>query len=46
MLPTERFAGRTPVNRLGPLDKRFQAEDIGIEPSHVHIDAGSLEVMD
>ena len=45
MLP-ERFAGGTPVDRLGPPDERLQAEDIGIEPSRIHIDNGSSEVMD
>ena len=46
MLPTERFAGGTPVDRPDPLDERLQAEDIGIEPSRVHIKTGSSEVMD
>ena len=46
MLPTERFAGGTPVNRLGPLDECLQAEDFGTEPSRVHIDTGSSEIMD
>ena len=46
MLPTERFAGRTLVNWPGPLDEHLRAEDIRIEPSRVHIDTGSSEVMD
>ena len=46
MLPTECFTSRTLVNRLGPPDECLQAEDIGIEPSHVHINTGSSEVMD
>ena len=50
MLPTERFAGRTPVHRpvdrLGPPDECLRAEDIGTEPSRIHINTGSSEVMD
>ena len=46
MLPTERFTGGTLVNRPGPPDECLQAEDFGTEPSHVHIDTGSSEIMD
>ena len=46
MLPTEHFTGGTPVNRPGPPDGCLRAEDFGTEPSRVHIDTGSSEIMD
>ena len=46
MLPTELFAGGTPVDWPGPPDECLRAEDFGTEPSHVHIDTGSSEIMD
>ena len=46
MLPTEHFASRTLVDRPDPPDECLQAEDIGIEPSCVHIETRSSEVMD
>ena len=46
MLPTECFTGGTLVNWLGPPDECLQAEDFGTEPSRVHIDTGSSEIMD
>ena len=46
MLPTERFASGTLVDRPDPPDEHLQAEDIGIEPSRIHIETGSSEVMD
>ena len=46
MLPTEHFAGGTLVNQLGPPDECLRAEDFGTEPSCIHIDTRSSEIMD
>ena len=46
MLPTECFAGGTPVNWLDPPDECLRAQDIEIEPSRIHIETGSSEIMD
>ena len=46
MLPTECFTGGTPFNWPGPPDECLRAEDFGTEPSRVHINTGSSEIMD